>query len=204
MREFDNQQRASEFAAQTISKRLLARLEVSERACLVVSGGSTPIECLSILSNMDLPWGRIDVTLTDERNVPVDHAESNEKMVRETLLTANAATARFVRLGEENIKSLQPFACCLAGMGEDGHFASIFPDSPQLKEAITSIAEVLVVTTPSSPLSRTTMTLDSLIKSDELVLLVFGEEKRKILSAPDEYTISHLLDASPVHVVWAP
>ncbi|MDD9888705.1 MAG: 6-phosphogluconolactonase, partial [Gammaproteobacteria bacterium] len=86
----------------------------------------------------------------------------------------------------------------------DGHFASIFPDSPQLKEAITSSAEVLVVTTPSSPLSRTTMTLDSLIKSDELVLLVFGEEKRKILSAPDEYTISHLLDASPVHVVWAP
>ena len=63
-------------------------------------------------------------------------------------------------------------------MGEDGHFASLFPDSPELMTGLTGDTDVISVTTPSSPYSRTSMTLRSITKTRAPCLLVFGETKR--------------------------
>ncbi|MEC8408783.1 MAG: 6-phosphogluconolactonase, partial [Pseudomonadota bacterium] len=130
LREFATRQKAAANLAQRIKQALLFELEQSERATLVLSGGSSPVECLRILSTIGLPWHRIDVTLSDERNVPATHAASNEKLLRENLIRSKASGATFSPL-QEGIGRLLPSACSLIGMGEDGHFASLFPDSPE-------------------------------------------------------------------------
>ena len=203
LREFATRQKAAANLAQRIKQALLFELEQSERATLVLSGGSSPVECLRILSTIGLPWHRIDVTLSDERNVPATHAASNEKLLRENLLRSKASGATFSPL-QEGIGRLLPSACSLIGMGEDGHFASLFPDSPELTTGLTGDTDVVSVTTPSSPYSRTSMTLRSITTTRVLCLLVFGEIKRELLKSPQTYAINHLLEAMPVEIFWAP
>ena len=203
LREFATRQKAAANLAQRIKQALLFQLEQSERATLVLSGGSSPVECLRILSTIGLPWHRIDVTLSDERNVPATHAASNEKLLKENLLRSKASGATFTPL-QEDIGRLLPSACSLIGMGEDGHFASLFSDSPELTTGLTGDTDVVSVTTPSSPYSRTSMTLRSITATRVLCLLVFGEIKRELLKSPQTYAINHLLEAMPVEIFWAP
>lgn len=203
LHEFSSRQQAAQNLAQCIKQALLLELEQQDRATLVLSGGRSPVECFRILSTIGLPWHRIDVTLSDERNVPVDHAASNEKLLRENLFRSKADGARFVPL-EEGIGRLLPSACSLIGMGEDGHFASLFPDSPELEAGLTAATDIIRITTPSSPYSRTSMTLSSIKKSNALNLLVFGEKKRDVLRNPQAYAINHLLNTVPVQIFWAP
>ena len=95
LREFATRQEAALNLAQRIKQALLSELEQNDRATLVLSGGSSPVECFRILSTIGLPWHRIDVTLSDERNVPADHAASNEKLLRENLIRSKASGATF-------------------------------------------------------------------------------------------------------------
>lgn len=206
MQVFRDRASASAVAAKLITERLASRLDRQERASLMVSGGSTPATCLQILSKVNLPWSRVDITLTDEREVPSNHPDSNEKMVREKLLIANAGAGNFVRLEGENTRRLHPFACTLVGMGDDGHFASLFPDAPQLTKGLHSQAETIRVTTPSSPYERVSATLATIRESDLIILLIFGDTKRQIAEAPTGYPIDHLLsgEVSKVTTIWAP
>ena len=72
---------------QALATHVASRLQqgIAERgtAHLVVSGGSTPIKLFSILADADIEWDRIVVLLADERWVPVDHEDSNERLVRD-------------------------------------------------------------------------------------------------------------------------
>jgi 6-phosphogluconolactonase len=204
MHVFQDRASASDFAAQVIEAAVKARLRHQQRCTFVASGGSTPAACLEILSRAELPWSRVDVTLTDERLVPADHEDSNQRMLRKILLQGHAAEAQLVPIENADIATLVPTACALVGMGEDGHFASIFPDSPQLAQALDSAPEVLEVETPSSPCRRATMTLDAIRASDVVLLLVFGDRKRNILENPGGFPIEHLLNGGPTTVIWAP
>jgi 6-phosphogluconolactonase len=203
---FKDIQSASLATARMISDALGIKLSTHERASLMVSGGSTPLMCFKALSKSEVIWSRVDITLTDERDVPRDHPASNEKMIREHLLVANASRANFVALNTGNIQTLHPFACTLVGMGEDGHFASLFPDSPELEEGLNSESETVKVTTPSSDYNRTSATLNTISDSDLIILLIFGNVKKNIVEAPAGYPINHVLsqEQTPVRIIWAP
>ena len=105
-----------------------------------------------------------------------------------------------------------PFACALLGMGEDGHFASLFPDAENLEEGLDleSSTLCLPVETKASPHARISLTLAALSRSDEIVLLIFGEEKRKVYEKAKagnaRYPVTRLLrqKRAPVNVYWAP
>ena len=73
-------------------------LDARPRASLVATGGRSPGPLYDRLSQADLDWSRIDVTLSDERFVPEADAASNTGLVRRRLLTGRAARARFVPL----------------------------------------------------------------------------------------------------------
>ena len=135
--------------------------------------------------------------------MPAAHAASNEKLLRENLIRSKASGATFIPL-QEGIGRLLPSACSLIGMGKDGHFASLFPDSPELTAGLTGDTDVVSVTTPSSPYSRISMTLRSITTTRALFLLVFGEIKRELLKSPQTYAINHLLEVMPVEIFWAP
>ena len=223
---FNSREEASLAAAERINSALARRLAAQNAASLIVSGGSTPGRCFEALAGADLDWGRVHVLLSDERWVPPSDDASNEKLVRNTLLQDKAADATLwplyapgtdiaghcVELGK-TIRTLPiPFACCLLGMGEDGHFASLFPDADNLAQGLDYEGPdlCLPVTTAASPHPRVSLTLTALSRSDEIVLLVFGEKKREVYeeakSSGNTYPVAHLIKQkrAPVSVIWAP
>ncbi len=226
MHKYENRQAASEAAAAHIVAALERRLEDGAEAALVVSGGTTPVAAFKSLSHKPLSWASVSVLPSDERWVPAEHDDSNEKLVRDTLLIGEAAPATFVPLyaedasAEQHVPALDetlaalpiPFACSLLGMGTDGHFASLFPDADSLAEGLDpdSKARCIAVRTAASPHPRMSLTLSALLDSDSIVLLVFGDEKLAVLERAladrDAYPVSRLLqqDRTPVEVFWAP
>ncbi len=222
--EFESREAASAAVAEKIAANLSRRLESQRRASIVVSGGTTPVACFEALAKADLEWERVNVLLSDERWVPVDDEASNEKLLRDKLLVGPAAEARFVpmyvegktveervsELNEEGVPLL-PFACAMLGMGTDGHFASLFPDADELRLGLDgeSRAFCIPVSTAASPHRRLSLTLAALSRSDEIVLLIFGDEKRRVLerarSAPDLFPVSAMLrqKRAPVRTYWA-
>lgn len=223
---FDSREDASIAAASRIVVALTRRLDSQPEASLVVTGGSSPARCYSALADTDLAWGRVHVLLSDERWVPPTHIDSNEKMVREELLVRHAAAADLLPLYDEQIplsarssklneafRGLPiPIACSLLGMGEDGHFASLFPDADNLEVGleVDSPTYFIPVNTVASPHPRISLTLAALSRSDEVILLFFGDSKREVYerakASSTEFPVSKLLfqNRAPVHVFWAP
>ena len=204
--EFTSRTAASRAAVSYLTDALVIQLQTHSHAMLMTCGGSSPIECLTNLSHADLPWDQITVTLTDERLVPVSDDQSNEKMVRNSLLKGGAAQATFVPLSPKNLANIeQSKPVSLVGMGEDGHFMSIFPDNPQLATLLDPKAPAgcFDISTSASPLPRRTANLSLLLCSSSLLMLAFGDQKRRLLESPQGLPVAQLL-ASDVEVYWAP
>ncbi len=168
---------------------------------LALSGGNTPraVHAQLVRRGADLPWNRVQITFGDERCVPPEHADSNFRMAKETLLDAAgipagnvfrirgeiapAAAAReyedklaavAARLGEPRyVHDL-----VLLGLGEDGHTASLFPGSPALDE---TERNVIPTTGPKPPPQRITMTFPLLNAARHVAFLVTGAGKHALV-----------------------
>jgi 6-phosphogluconolactonase len=196
-----------------VSDDIASALERKPRVTLVVPGGSTPLDFLHNLSLADLDWGRVYVTLSDERWVKPDSERSNLGMLRRTLLVNRAAAARVVSLYREadspeavleeietDLRALLPVDVCVLGMGTDGHIASLFPGADGLEEALAEASThvVLPMRVPGSDEVR--ISLSAQVLRDALVrhLLITGEEKKRVLDAARE--AGHCAQA-PVRVI---
>ena len=196
-----------------VSKDIIQALEKSLAkkgyASLLVCGGSSPLKIFEELNQIELDWKNITISLIDDRIVSSAHPDSNELLVEKYLLKGFASDAKFISLNNNYnllIEDVKEFDVAIIGMGPDGHFASLFPDSPELDEGLTSSAGAISVSTPSSDYSRISATLNTITESDLIVLLIFGEAKRKIAESPDGYPIQKLLaqTRTPVQIFWAP
>ena len=168
-------------------------------ASLVVSGGSTPAPVFACLSEADIDWSQVKVTLADERWVPPGHPDSNESLVRNTLLVKKAASAQFISLYRDGIspelavpevaadleKMSSPFTVVILGMGNDGHTASLFPDAPgaQLLRAMDlNNTDGLALMHPASvEQTRITLTRRALLNATHRYLHITGEQKCQVL-----------------------
>src|SRR5690606_28900262 len=81
-----------------IAATLTRAVDVHGRAGFAVSGGRSPIPIFEALSQTSLPWDAVHITLVDDRFVPVEHPDSNEKLVRTHLLHNKAVAAQFTGL----------------------------------------------------------------------------------------------------------
>ena len=187
----------------SLAARIAAALDraVTEkgRAVLAVCGGSSPLALFAMLRDYKIAWPQISVTLVDDRQVPPDHEDSNQRLIRLHLLTGEAAAAQFVPLAADK-EPLQPDVTLL-GIGPDGHFASLFGDMIGRAEAFSLAAQPEIFETgpKGTPLHpRITMNLASLLASDWIVLLVAGAEKQAVLEAAGtdaSLPVHHLLKA---------
>ncbi len=189
----------AELLCEAICLQLRASLASQDKATLVVSGGSTPLPVFLRLSQQSLDWARIVVTLADERWVPVSDADSNERMVREKLLSGAARQATFIslyRAGEtpeaaiaaidRSIGQLPgPISAVILGMGADGHTASLFPQTPGLEAAMDlDTPDCAVIQRPTAvPQTRITLTRKVLLSAQRCFLHITGEPKRTVLEA---------------------
>jgi len=203
---------------------LVAQLAREGEANFVVGGGTTPAACFELLSGYELNWDKIKVALSDERWVPNDHEDSNERLVRETLLQNEAIAGRLLSIYQDDLSveeccdALQSeipangFACSMLGMGTDGHFASLFPDADCLEAGLQldNARFYMPVRTTASPHPRISMTLSALLASDEILLFFYGEEKLAVYenahTVDKTYPVTALLEQqiTPVSLYWAP
>ena len=227
-RVFENRPEASAAAAEMLASLIREALAAkpTAEASLVVSGGSTPGPCFDLLSEEALDWSRVTVLPSDERWVPADDADSNERLIKNRLLQGPADQGKVLsffragleasqapRLIEKDLADLtRPFSAVLLGMGEDGHFASLFPDFDGLQKALDPQGKTActMVQTAGSPHLRISLTLSALLNCAHMVLLIFGEVKRNVFetarSGGSAYPIESLLHETrkPLTVIWAP
>jgi 6-phosphogluconolactonase len=220
-----------EEVAETLSSDVAALLRqgIAERgaASLIVPGGRTPGLFLSKLSRRPLAWDKVQVTGSDERWVDVSSPDSNEALVRRTLIANAAAGARLVSLYsgaatpadglaeiEARVSAMpRPFDAVVMGMGDDGHFASLFPGEPALAVGLDLSAEAVCVPAkgPAGGPPRLSLTLSCLAKARHIYILATGAHKRDVWrSAADQSqdilpaAALHRLTGTPVDFMWCP
>jgi 6-phosphogluconolactonase len=161
-------------------------------------------------------WSRVDLWWGDERFLPDGHPERNETQAREALLDAvplnpdrvhpmptadgpdgddpEAAAASYaeklVAAARPGHQRLPHFDVMLLGVGEDGHVASVFPESPAGYETRPVTA---VRGSPKPPPVRVTLTLPAINTAEEVWLIVSGPDKSRAVGLA-------LAGAGPVQV----
>lgn len=155
----------------------LARSEGT--VAITVPGGSTPFPILAELVTRDLDFARLAVWPNDDRIVPEDHEASNTGKLRALL---EPVGARVVALGEDSAPPR--FALTWLGMGEDGHIASLFPNTdpdpadPAMVRRLTPDP-----LPPHAPFDRITLTMPALLASEALLFVIRGDAKRAVFDA---------------------
>lgn len=213
---FDNPRAAAQEAADAIAGALRDAVLETGRATFVATGGRTPGPVYDLLARADLPWDKVDVTLTDERWVDPHSPESNERLVRERLFVERAAAAAFTPLksahdtpqagaveAEGRLDRILPADAVLLGMGEDGHVASLFPGGPAEGEGLAVGAPAR---DPAPVQPRLSLTTRALLARQLIVVLVGGQAKRRVLEDGQGLPVHTLLEraTSPVRVLWSP
>ncbi|MDX1755640.1 MAG: 6-phosphogluconolactonase [Marinobacter sp.] len=193
----DDAHTVASMLAEKIAGVLAERLRQPGRASLAVSGGRTPITFFELLARKPIPWERVDVVLVDERCVDESDPDSNAALVRRYLLQGPAATARLVPLwqgqaslaeactaAEQALAGIEwPLTALVLGMGNDGHTASLFPDAPELFQALDAkrSGHVIALTPPSQPQKRLSLTLRALAGARHRALHLQGMDKAETL-----------------------
>lgn len=214
--------------AERIGELLTDGITDNGQASLAVSGGSTPVELFEALSDLDIPWQQVVITLVDERWVEPTENDSNEHLVRNHLLKDKALAATFIGMknsaatasaGEKECERKlhevpRPFDVLILGMGGDGHTASLFPGAKKLSLATDmDLGQICIGIAPlTAPHERMTLTLPAILDSRHIFLHITGQEKNDVLQKAqaegpvEEMPIRYILrqQTTPVSVYWAP
>ncbi|MBU0526057.1 MULTISPECIES: 6-phosphogluconolactonase [unclassified Pseudomonas] len=181
-----------------VAKQLSDAIDARGSATLVVSGGRSPVAFFQNLAKQKLDWSKVVVTLADERWVPVEHADSNAGLLKRYLLQGPAAKAQFLSLysatanlelaaeqADRLLAELPPIDVLILGMGDDGHTASLFPNSPNLADAlkVDGTRRCYPMLAPTVPHQRLTMSRALLASAKTTVLSISGQSKLTTLSA---------------------
>jgi 6-phosphogluconolactonase len=198
-REFTDGEELAAGLADWTSARLRAAIAARGVALLIVSGGKSPARFFDLLSNVDLDWTRVAITLADERRVADDSPRSNARLVRERLLCNRAKAASFTPLADVRLPEDQELAAASAriahlpmpadvvvlGMGDDGHTASWFPAADGLAEAMDPAARQLVasIVAPDAPEPRLTLTGRVILRARAIAIEIQGQGKLTTFAA---------------------
>ncbi|WP_048469688.1 6-phosphogluconolactonase [Mycolicibacterium chlorophenolicum] len=185
---------------------ITAAVAARGQASVVLTGGGTGIGMLERVKERsdEIDWPKVHVYWGDERFVPADDDERNDKQAREALLShidipevnvhaiaasdgefgddLEAAAAGYEQLLDETFaEAATEFDVHLLGMGPEGHVNSLFPDTAAVQE--TERLVVGVTDSPKPPPRRITLTLPAVARSREVWLVVSGEGKADAVAA---------------------
>jgi 6-phosphogluconolactonase len=160
---------------------------------LGLAGGTTPGAAYRLLPGRDVDWSRVTLWLGDERWVPVNDPESNAGMAKATFVDQVGARLLLPEYDAEHparaasqyeTELFDAFAdnrpgLVFLGMGDDGHTASLFPDTHALELTRSGYVANWV---GSKDAWRLTATMPLLWSAEHLVFVVTGAAKAVVLA----------------------
>lgn len=184
------------FSAAIVAENMLLVLDAAVaargRATLAIPGGRSPGPVLECLAGMmtDFVRERLHLLWLDERAVPCGHADRNDDAMLAAWQRGGALPAYVHRMPAESADlraAAEDYArvldeatageaidFCLIGIGEDGHFASLFPQHALLDD----LDMVCVIEdSPKPPLHRLTLSLAAISRCENCHILVLGASK---------------------------
>ena len=193
---YENPEELAEAAARGFAARANEAIDEIGRFAVVLAGGSTPKATYEILARDyadRIDWSNVHVFFGDERSVPPDHEDSNYRTASEALLDHVPVASVHRMQGElppdeaaeayeEELRAffgqedLPRFDLILLGTGDDGHTASLFPETSALE-----VHDRWVVANPVLKLetTRITLTVPAINAARAVYFLVAGEGKAR-------------------------
>ena len=200
-------------AAEDFFQLVIATLAKAPACNVSLSGGSTPKSLYALIAQRaaeddalrGIDWNRVHFFFGDERCVPPTHADSNYRMVSETLLSRGTfpesnvhriktelAPEVAAQQYEDELRSyfggVPAFDLSWLGMGPDGHTASLFPDTAAVSEKNKLVVPNLV---PKLDATRVTLTFPVFDAAHKVQFLVTGGDKasmlKKVLVAREDF-----------------
>ncbi len=209
---------------------LVGDIERRERSALpyslALSGGESAVKLFEVLSSKKyeyFDWDDVDFFWVDERCVPQRDSESNVGEAKRHFLRGRIKTEnifgirgwdcpveeakRYSKTVRENVRTengLPRFDCVILGVGEDGHTASIFPQTMKLLD-VDEIYDVSCNTLNGG--WRVTMTGRTILNARRILCPISGENKREMFtrligdiasghySTPAAYILAHAKNA---------
>ncbi len=173
-------------------------LDAKPTVAISLSGGSTPMPIYARLAKASVDWDRVVAIPTDERWVARDHEANNAHQIKQHLKGQGPAIRDLVpqsvdgppdaSFAHQVLQELpSPFAISVVGMGQDAHFASLFPNHAKLLEGLDvhSSSDFISLTPdplpPEAPFGRISLTLSKLMDSQAILLVITGSQKKAVL-----------------------
>ena len=160
----------------------------SENYSLGLSGGSTPKFFYEIFAEKYKNYSNIYLWTVDERHVDIDDEKSNQRMINSIFSNSNLNIIEYSyeedpghsakNYTNKVFSKFDKFNAAILGVGEDGHIASLFPDTTALNADEKGFVhnEVNILTR-----WRVTSTFELLKNVEHVYLLVTGENKKEII-----------------------
>jgi 6-phosphogluconolactonase len=180
--------------ASLLEEKISTALSKTGRCILGLSGGATPLPIYRALKDRPLDWTNVWVFLTDERYVSPDHADSNQRALREALLDHVGLPPgqliapdtwkplpECVHDFEQRMRELLakgPPDIVTLGIGKDGHIASLFPPLPA--EAFEGPLAIATHTDTFLVADRITVTMPVLLQAELPIFFLQGREKKRV------------------------
>ncbi len=196
IKKFENKKNLESSLLLKISTCISDAIKKYGDARFLLSGGSTPMNLYSLLSEETIEWEKVKIGLVDERFVPKENLFNNETQIKNNLLKNSAKFATIFGMVynyENEILNLkmvnqqykiffERIDFTILGMGEDGHTASLFPGDKESEDLMnTSNIGIFSTKSPSFPYNRITCSKELIANSNYIALFINGETKFNVL-----------------------
>lgn len=210
-----SQEEFTKTICEIIKEQAHKKIEKKGSFTFVLSGGRTPKYIFDKLASSymySIDWDKVHFFWLDERCVEPDHVDSNYKLAYDNLISKLNNVGSVHRIEGElepnqaakeykkevsNFFSIDQirFDFVLLGMGEDGHVASLFPNSAEVNKV-----DDLVLATDKdyNGYRRITFGLNLINTITYKLLLIKGDDKLKLLEGLENKLPINKIDISKI------
>jgi 6-phosphogluconolactonase len=191
-----DQDRLLQRAALHLCEKLREALAAKKEVNLAVPGGRNVVKVFQAMQGSDIDWHRVHFFIIDERLVPIEHPDSNYRLLHENLIdpllragrispanahpfimdasSADRGASRYEEiLAEHGFR----YDIILLSSGEDGHVGALYPNHHSIKDKHHGF--IVMEDSPKPPPQRMTSSLSLMQTADTALILFVGEAKRQ-------------------------